>query len=76
MEKAAMLPPKDPEGQDTLHPELILTTEKMTEILDKAINIIQDWLVQEKSVYHQKCVAEGKQLQDQSVEELDENLRK
>ena len=55
-----MLPPKDPEGQDTLHQDLILTTEKMIEILEKAINITQDWLVQEKSVYHQKCVAEGK----------------
>jgi len=32
----------------------------MKDILEKAINICQDWLVQEKGVYHQKCVAEGK----------------
>lgn len=57
-----MKPPKDPEGEDTLHPDLILTSERMTEILERSLQILQDWLVQEKSVYHQKCVAEGKQL--------------
>lgn len=35
-----------------------------------------DWLIQEKNAYNYKCIAEGKTLQDQSVEELDENLRK
>jgi len=39
LEKAAMKPPKDPEGVDTLHPDLILTTETLIEILMKAINI-------------------------------------
>jgi hypothetical protein len=34
-----MLPPKDPEGVDTLHPDLILTTERMIEILERSINI-------------------------------------
>ena len=76
LEKAEMKPPQDPEGIDTLHPDLILTKDRMVEILEKALAITMDWLVQEKKVYHQKCKAEGKQLQDQSVEELDENLRK
>ena len=30
----------------------------------------------EKEVYNQKVLAEGKDLQDKSVEELDQNLRK
>ena len=59
-----MKPPKDPEGVDTLHPDLILTQERMIEILEKGLNITMDWLVAEKKVYHQKCKAEGKQLQD------------
>ena len=71
-----MKPPKDPEGENTLHPDLILTRERMIEILEKAINVVMDWLVSEKKIYRAKCTAEGRQLQDQSVEELDENLRK
>lgn len=35
-----------------------------------------EWLFGEKNTYNLKCKTEGKQLQDQSVEELDENLRK
>jgi hypothetical protein len=34
------------------------------------------WLTAEKEVYNQKVMAEGKDLQDKSVEELDQNLRK
>ena len=34
-----------------------------------------DWLIAEKQIYNEKCIEEGKTLQDQSVEELDENLR-
>lgn len=34
------------------------------------------WLLAEKQNYALKVTAEGKDLQDKSVEELDENLRK
>jgi hypothetical protein len=34
------------------------------------------WLMAEKQTNQQKVQAEGKDLQDKSVEELDENLRK
>jgi hypothetical protein len=54
----------------------MLTKERLTEILEKALDVTLDWLIQEKQTYHQKCIDEGKALQDQSVEELDENLRK
>jgi hypothetical protein len=75
MEKAEMSPPKDPEGIDCLVPDLILSAERIMQILEKALDITMDWLIEEKKVYNAKCVAEGKTLQDQSVEELDENLR-
>jgi len=39
LEKADMKPPRDPEGVDTLHPDLILTTERLVAILEKAINV-------------------------------------
>lgn len=34
------------------------------------------WLLSEKQLYLKKTTVEGKDLQDKSVEELDENLRK
>jgi hypothetical protein len=74
--KAAMLPPKDPEGEDTMVPDLILSQQKIVSILEKALTIVLDWLIAEKATYNTKAKTEGKQLQDQSVEELDENLRK
>ena len=35
-----------------------------------------DWLLEEQKSYNQKAKNEGKVLQDASVDELDENLRK
>jgi hypothetical protein len=70
------LPPKDPEGEDTLTPDLMLTKDKMISILEKALSTTLEWLLVEKTQYNQKARTEGKKLQDESVEELDENLRK
>ena len=44
--------------------------------MEKALNTVLEWLLAEKNTYNQKCRTEGKKLQDESVEELDENLRK
>jgi hypothetical protein len=71
-----MKPPKDPEGEDVMVPDLILTKERIMEILTKALDTVSEWLVEQKQVYNAKCKTESKQLQDQSVDELDENLRK
>lgn len=57
-----MSPPKDPEGLDCLVPALMLSKERTMEILEKALEITMEWLIQEKSVYNAKCVAEGKTL--------------
>ena len=76
LEKAELQPPKDPEGEDVMVADLILTQERIIEILGKALETVSEWLVEQKKVYNTKCKTEGKSLQDQSVEELDENLRK
>ena len=55
---------------------MMLSKERLLEILERALEVTMEWLTQEKTSYNAKCVAEGKTLQDQSVEELDENLRK
>jgi hypothetical protein len=64
LEKAGSLPPQDPEGANCLLPDLILTKERIMEILNKALDITMDWLIQEQQIYHQKCIEEGKTLQD------------
>ena len=52
LDKAGSLPPQDPEGANCLLPELILTKERLMEILNKALDITMDWLIQEKQIYH------------------------
>ena len=76
MEKAEMQPPKDPEGNECREPDLIVSKDRIIEILEKALKITVEWLIVEKDIYNVKAINEGKTLQDQSVEELDENLRK
>mmetsp|Transcript_41807 Transcript_41807/g.63875 ORF Transcript_41807/g.63875 Transcript_41807/m.63875 type:complete len:136 (+) Transcript_41807:2016-2423(+) len=64
LDKAALSPPQDPDGANTLYPDLCLTRDRIVEILEKALNTVMEWLLAEKKVYHQKCKAEGKTLQD------------
>jgi hypothetical protein len=60
LEKAELKPPKDPEGEDVMVPDLILTQERIIEILVKALETVSDWLVEQKKVYNTKCKTEGK----------------
>ena len=56
--------------------DLCVTQETLLNILERALKTVCTWLVSEKASYNQKARKEGKDLQDLSVEELDENLRK
>ena len=76
MEKATKLVPQDPDGTETIHPGLIISAEQITEILEQTMAKSHTWLLAEKQNHALKTVSEGKELQDKSVEELDENLRK
>jgi len=71
-----MEPPHDPEGNMTMQPDLLIKPERIVEILENALLTTLTWLMSDKQLYELKVVAEGKELQDKSVEELDENLRK
>ena len=71
-----MSPPQDPYGAETMHADLELTSDKLLEILEKSIKKTMQWLITEKRTTNQKILAEAKDLQDKSVEELDQNLRK
>lgn len=59
-----------------MHPDLIIKAVRIVEILENALQTCFTWLMSDKQLYEQKVIAEGKDLQDRSVEELDENLRK
>jgi hypothetical protein len=76
LQKAEMEPPRDPEGNNTIHPDLLILSERIVEILDNALSQTLIWIIAEKSLHEEKVSNEGKELQDRSVEELDENLRK
>jgi hypothetical protein len=76
MEKAELLPPQDPDGTQTLHEDLIVSHDHIIRVLTDGLMKTLTWLMAEKQTNQQKVQAEGKDLQDKSVEELDENLRK
>lgn len=71
-----MEPPCDPEGNPTMQDGLIISMERIIEILDSGLMTCLTWIMTEKQLYEQKTSQEVKDLQDKSVEELDENLRK
>ena len=76
LEKAEMTPPKDPYGSDTMHPELLILHAALKKIVEESLTRALQWIMVEKGNYSIKVQAEGKDLQDKSVEELDQNLRK
>ena len=76
IEKAEMLPPQDPEGEETLVANLLIEESNLVSILTKSLQIVTEWIQSQMKQYNEKTKNEGRQLQDSSVEELDENLRK
>lgn len=76
MEKAEKPVPEDPDGKETMHANLIVSFDRILNILQSTLEKNLTWLLAEKQNYAQKVQQEGKDLIDKSVEELDENLRK
>ncbi len=54
MEKAQMLPPKDPYGNDTMHADLILANEGLLKIVQDSLMKTLSWLLSEKINYGHK----------------------
>lgn len=71
-----MEPPCDPEGNATMTEGLQINEDRIIEILEQGLKTCLTWIMTEKQLYEQKTSQEVKELQDKSVEELDENLRK
>ena len=59
-----------------MHPNLVITIEQLLKIVHDSLKKTLTWLLSEKINYGHKVQAEIKELQDKSVEELDQNLRK
>ena len=76
MEKAQKPVPQDPDGTETMHKNLIISAAQVKDVLEQTLLKTLTWLLAEKQNYAIKVATEGKELQDKSVEELDENLRK
>jgi hypothetical protein len=71
MEKAEMQPPRDPYGNDTMHPDLVIAVDKLMNVVQDSLLKTLTWLLSEKINYGHKVQSEIKELQDKSVEELD-----
>ena len=54
MEKAQMLPPKDPYGSDTMHADLILANDGLLKIVQDSLLKTLSWLLSEKINYGHK----------------------
>lgn len=76
LQKAEMEPPCDPEGNPTMADGLMISLERVMEILEGSLHVTLTWIMTEKQLHEEKVATEVKDLQDKSVEELDENLRK
>lgn len=44
--KAELLPPQDPEGQNVMVPDLILTRDRILELLERALETVCEWLIE------------------------------
>ena len=71
-----MQPPLDPDGNETLNKDLLITKEEIIRILQSARDKCFEWLGSEKANHQKKVLRESKDLIDKNVDELDENLRK
>ena len=60
----------------TLVEDLVIKEERLVQIIKDGLNTVAEWIQNEMKRFNTKTKAEGKNLQDSSVEELDENLRK
>lgn len=51
LEKAEMQPPKDPYGNDTMHPDLIIAIDVLLNIVEESLMKTLSWLLSEKINY-------------------------
>jgi len=58
--KANMHPPRDPEGVDCLHKDLMILKDEVIRILSQARDRCVDWLFESKTQYAKKVQKEGK----------------
>jgi len=62
IEKAEMQPPKDPYGNDTMHPDLIIENALLFKIVEESLMRTLSWLLNEKINYGHKVQTEIKDL--------------
>ena len=62
MEKAELSPPKDPFGNDTMHPDLIIENAALLKIVEDSLMKTMSWLLSEKINYGHKVQSEIKEL--------------
>jgi hypothetical protein len=62
LQKAEMEPPCDPAGNPTMQDGLMISLERIIEILDSNLLKCLTWIMAEKQLYEQKVQQEVKEL--------------
>ena len=62
LQKAEMEPPRDPEGNNTIHADLLIQSSRIVEILENALSQTLIWILSEKQLHEGKVLTEGKEL--------------
>jgi hypothetical protein len=57
-----MEPPCDPEGNPTMANELVITLDRIMEILEQGLSKTLTWIMTEKQLYEQKVSQEVREL--------------
>lgn len=52
LDKANMSPPQDPESEQTMIPDLIMTKVQILTILESSLLLVQEWLLEQKAIYN------------------------
>ncbi len=57
-------------------PDLLITKDRIIQVLSETQAKLLEWLLEQKETVLRQVAKEGKNLIDNNVDELDENLRK
>ena len=76
LENIRKMPPIDPDGNQILEEDLIIKKSEIKYFLDNFFQKMFDWISEHKDKTFEEMKINNKELIDNSIVELDENLRK
>ena len=75
LENIRQMPPVDPDGNQVLVPNLIIQHNEIKELIQSFFDKMFNWISKHKGEYFKQTKVKNKELVDNNIIELDENLR-